>query len=112
MARKPPRTRLPASRTSSRLERRDLDHPLHRSRVPMGLLGDPRATRARVALRRSARLEARDGWPHRAGLAVRGAWLHAIARRARPAALPRSLWHAVLSGTEGSGQRHIAGVPR
>ncbi len=36
------------------VRRRDLDDSVHRSRLPMGLFGDPGAARARVALRRPA----------------------------------------------------------
>src|SRR5689334_20801415 len=56
-------------------------HALHRSRMPLGVLRDPGPARDRLALRRPARLAARDDRPHGECAAVRRPRLHAASRR-------------------------------
>ena len=78
-------------RQSPYLRRRqphDLGHSVQRSRLPVGLLREPRAPGDRVAIRRPARLAPGAGRADRGGHAVRGPRLLADPRRARPGAVP------------------------
>ena len=91
---------------------RDRRHALHGRRVPLGLLGEPGASRPRVALRRPAPLAARADRPSRGG--DRGG-AGAFRRRPLPAVeceLPRPLRHAVRARAQGAGSRDRPRVPR
>ena len=57
----------------------DLRHPLHRPRLPVGLLGEPGAGGAALALRRAARLAARDDRAGRGSRSATSSRLHADA---------------------------------
>ncbi len=73
----------------------DHRHALHRSRLPVRLLREPRTSGAALALRRPARLAAGDDRPRRGSAALHRRRLHAHALDDRPAELLQALWHAV-----------------
>ncbi len=85
----------------------DRGHPLHRRRLPVGVLGEPGAARARVALSRPALLAARDDRAARGG--ERGGGAH-VRPRARARALAR-LRGALRNAVRDRGRRRARAEP-